>query len=366
MTTTINELNPTTAQRVHISIALLMFGAVAGTCLLLVGLVHIEPLKEWMRDFNWEQNRPRGILPIYCFNGHFADYDERFLHEELPSADFSRGGVYFLGASTMKWALKPWDLPAETRPLIHNYAFGGVRHSDQADFLRYLVEEQGFLEAGPEKTLVVFGTNYRIVHHGRLHPEEGPSTLFRQMFTRHGFYTMEPDGTIHRSPRNALTEDLLLEPSRMTGFMRGLVNIFYTSFKSRRLQDKKSYMDIWVTAMESNWNEMMDAELGYLKKAFKYMKERKANVAVVLFPMQSWDKQLPYQAAYVEKLTKICESEDVKIYDFTKLLDDEEFGDSDHLNPNGVEKFQQAIMGLSLEHLRSRGVLPATETSNKP
>jgi hypothetical protein len=266
----------------------------------------------------------------------------------------------------MKWALKPWDLPAETRPLIHNFAFGGTRHSDQADFLRYLVEQQDFLKAGPEKTLVVFGINYRLVHHGRLPPNDKPSDMIRSAYIRHGFYTMESDGTIHRTPRNALTENLVLEPARWTGFLREFANLIYTVFKAKRVHTPDFYNSNWAFALRSDWNEMMDAELAHLKKAFVYMKERKAKVAVVLFPMQTWDAKLPYQAAYVEKLRKICDAEGVEIHDFSKSMDDEDFGDSDHLNSNGIEKFQRALMGLCLDHLHSSGVLPSKDAPKGP
>jgi hypothetical protein len=301
------------ANRVHLKLALIMIGALAGTCLLLVGLVHSETVRVSMRDISWEQNRSRESLPIYCFTNHFTDYEEWFLHDKIPSADFSRGGVYFLGASTMKWALKPWDLPAETRPLIHNYAFGGVKHSDEVDFLRYLVEQQDLLKAGPEKTLIVFAQNYRIVHHGRLRPDEGPGEYFRELWTRHGFYDIDSRGTIRRTPGNPLVENWRLESAKMTGFLRELFNIFYAMKRPKRVQTPQIYNEEWSTAMESNWKEMIDSELGYLKVAIEYLKGRKARVAVMLFPVASWDSELPFQAYYHEKLKAICDPEGVPI-----------------------------------------------------
>ena len=366
MTNILDEKVAVGATRAHASLALVMLGVVSGTCLLLVGLVHSESVRVLIRDVSWEQNRSRESLPIYCFTHHYTDLEEWILHEEIPSADFSRGGVYFLGASSMKWALKPWDLPAELRPFIHNFAFGGLKHSDEGDFLRYLVEQKDFLKAGPEKTLVVFGQNYRLVHHGRLHSGEGPGDYFRQLWTRHGFYSVDPGGSIRRTPGNPLIEKLTLETAKMTGLSRELVNIFYTLLRSKRIQNPRFYNDEWTTAMEGNWKEMMESELGYLKDAIKYMKERNAKVVVMLFPTPSWDSELPYQAYYLAKLKAICDPEGVPIRDFTRSIQDQDFGDSDHLNPNGVEKFQPSLMRLCRDHLEAAGILPASGRSEDP
>jgi hypothetical protein len=346
--------------RVHTSLALMMLGSVVGTFLVIVGLVHSESVRIWMRDISWEQNRTRESLPIFCFTHHYTDLEEWFLHEEIPAFDFSRGGVYFLGASTMKWALKPWDLPDEIRPYVHNFGFGGIKNSDQGDFLRYLVEQKDFLKAGPEKTLVVFGQNYRIVHHGRLHAGDPPGTYFREQWTRHGFYTIDDAGTIRRTPGNPVTEQLSLEYSKMTGFLRELGNLFYSQVRRKRVQNPKFYNDEWTLAMESNWREMMASELDYLKNAIKYMKQRNVKVAVMLLPIASWDSELPFQEYYQEKLKAICDAESVPMYDYRKAMKDEEFGDSDHLNPNGVEKFQRMVTGFCIEHLKTAGLLPAS------
>ncbi len=360
-----DESKAAAAGQLHTSIALIMLGVVAGTCLLLAGMANSRTLQDWMRRICWEESKVKKQLPYYCFTGHFIDYEERFLHEEIPSIDYSHGGVYFFGASTMKWALKTWELPAEARPFIHNFAFGGSKHSDQADFLRFLVQEEGLLKAGAEKTLIVLGTNYRLIHHGRL-GGEGPGEYFREIWTRHGFYTVESDGTIHHSPLNAFARRLILERSKITGLLRELVNLAYTPLKSTRVHNWKSYNRGWTEALGPNWKEVMASELAALARTFDYLQQRNVKVAVVLFPMGSWDSELPFQPTYLKKLREICDSAGVKVHDFTKLVDDDDFGDSDHLNPIGIEKFQHAVLGICLDHLQSAGILPADDTSKSP
>jgi len=141
-------------------IAFLMFSIVGGTCLILAGMANSQPIRDWIRNAAWEQANWKKGIPLFCFNDHFLDSEDRLLHEELPSADFSRGGVYFLGASSVTWALKLWDLPLECRPLIRNFSMIGTNHADQYDLVRFLVEQKGLLEAGGEKTLMIFGVSY--------------------------------------------------------------------------------------------------------------------------------------------------------------------------------------------------------------
>ena len=118
-------------------------GTTVAVCLILVGLADSETVLRRIRTLTWEQNRTKKQIPLFAFNEHYVDYEERFIHQDLSSADYSRGGVYFFGASTMKWALKPWDIPPEIQPYIHNYAWGGSKHSDNYDLIRYLVEKEG-------------------------------------------------------------------------------------------------------------------------------------------------------------------------------------------------------------------------------
>jgi hypothetical protein len=350
--------------QLHTSIALVMLGVMGGTCLLLAGAANSQTFGEWFRQVSWEVYRSKKRIPVYCFTEHFNDYEERFIHQDIPSADYSRGGVYFLGASNMKWALKTWDLPPETRPLIHNFAFGGSKHSDQYDLIRFLVQEDGLLKAGAEKALIVFGICYHNTYQGRL-GGQGPSGYFTQIWSRHGFYTVEPDGTIHHDSRHsALMKRMIVERFKMAGLIREFVNMARVRFEGIRAPTPEVWNQEWIQVMRPNWKEVMDSELGALERAIKYLKQRNVKVVVVRFPLPSYDAELPFNPVYVRKLREICESADVKVYDFSKILDDDDFTDGAHINPTGMEKFRQAVTGICLDHLRSAGVLPADYESN--
>jgi len=350
--------NDRVSAQLHNSIGLVMLVVMGGACLLLAGVANSQTFQDWFRRVSWEVYRSKKRIPIYCFTDHFNDYEERFVHQDIFSADYSRGGVYFMGASNMKWALKTWDLPSETRPLIHNFAFGGSKHSDQYDLIRFLVQEDGLLKAGAEKTLVVFGLCYRNTYQGRL-AGQGPSDYFTQIWSRHGFYTVEPDGTIHHDSRhNTFMKRIILERFKMAGLLREIDNMTRVRFEGLRTPTPDVWNQEWIQVMRPNWKEVMDSELRALDGAIHYLKQRNVKVVVVRFPLPSYDAELPFNPVYVQKLRDICDDTDVKIYDFSKLLDDDDFTDGAHINPTGMEKFRHAVTGICLDHLRSAGILP--------
>ena len=44
--------------------------------------------------------------------------------EDIPDLDTSQGGVYFFGASNMKWSMCVPDLPPNEQMLVHNFGTG--------------------------------------------------------------------------------------------------------------------------------------------------------------------------------------------------------------------------------------------------
>ena len=49
---------------------------------------------------------------------------------------------------------------------------------------------------------------------------------------------------------------------------------------------------------------------------------------------------------YDQRLLKICNEAGVNVHDFTRLVPDDDFADSVHLTPSGIEKFQAAVMPI--------------------
>ena len=66
----------------------------------------------------------------------------------LPAVDYSRGGVYFLGSSNMKWGSQPWALSGDELIRVHNFGLGGSSQLGILELVKFLVDREGMLRAG--------------------------------------------------------------------------------------------------------------------------------------------------------------------------------------------------------------------------
>jgi hypothetical protein len=340
-----------------------MLGVVFGTCLVLDAMANSPELQDWIRAVSWRESKWKKLIPLFCTNDHFLDAEDRVLHEQIPSADFSHGGVYFVGASNITWGLKLWDQPATTRALINNLATEGSNHADHFDMIRFLVESEGLLAAGAEKTLIVIVADYHLTHEARV--GEKPRDLPRSNWTRRGFYTVHREGVIQRSRLSPVLKALIRERAKITGLLKELVNIAYVPLKRERVHDPRFYNDEWKRIMKPDWQERIRVDLDSFARSIDYLKRRGAKLTVVQMPRGSWEANVPFNQYYDELLVKICDAGGVKIHDFTRLVPDDDFADSVHLTPSGIEKFQAAVMPICIDHLRSTGVLLPNDQPGK-
>jgi hypothetical protein len=130
----------------------------------------------------------------------FANADERLLYQIIPSADYSRGGVYFTGASVLQRSLTLWDLPPDKRDEIHNYCMVGASHTKQAQFIRYLVEHENLLQAGGDKTCIITELAFASACHNPTAEYQFNDTLWRGFFVRYGLFTYDPAKGLARVP----------------------------------------------------------------------------------------------------------------------------------------------------------------------
>jgi hypothetical protein len=263
MATTADLSSPTDAGRVHAAVSLSMLGVVGGLCLALLGLAHSPGFEAWMRATRWEEARRTKnlVLPV----GHLADDADRVLNEEIPATDHRRGGVYIMGMSSVLWALRTSELPEEQRAWIHNDALVGTGHVGQGQLLRYLVEREGLLDAGPGKTLVIFGTAYQNVG---FDADEGSNMT--QALARRGFYIRKPDGSIERSAMGLPERTIAIERARLYGIAGGLKQLAQNLIRDRigrprsRVQDIREYNRARTSLMGPDWRAKVDKELAAL------------------------------------------------------------------------------------------------------
>jgi hypothetical protein len=344
--------------RIHSAVGLAILGIAGGICLVLLALAHSPGFEAGMRAIRWEEaKRTRNIvLPV----GHLSDDADRVLNEEIPATDHRHGGVYIMGTSSTQWALRMWELPEDQRRLIHNDALAGTGHVGQGLLLRYLVEREGLLDAGPDKTLVIFGTGYQNVGFG---VDDG-SNMSRSLALR-GFYVRGPGGSIERSEMGSLRRMVAIERARIYGIAEGLKRLAQNLIRDRigrsrsRTQDPREFNRSRTALMGPDWREKIDKELAALAASIDDMRARGARVLVLMMPQGSWEENVPFDRAYNEDLLKFCKARDLKVLDLRKLLDDDDFADSTHLTPTGMEKFERVVLPVCLDHLRSAGLLPA-------
>jgi hypothetical protein len=340
-----------------------MVCAIAVPCLTLDAMANESHIQAWIRSANWAQSISTKQIPFYCYNEHFIDPEDRLINGELPTADFSRGGVYVIGASNLTWGLRLWDLPAKTRSLINNFATKGSNPVNHLQMIRYLVEEKGLLRAGGSKTLVVFGVAHHMTHN--IPMPGNPGNGWNGLWTRRGFYQVEPDGSIHRTARNPLWERIIIERAKITGLVHELVNIAYTPFKPARVLKPSFFKREWTSVLGPRWQEKMEAGSTVFGETIDYLQQHGARILVVEMPEGSWEDDLPFRQTYKRLLSQVCEERRVEIVDLSKLVPDDDFADSVHLTTAGIEKFQAAVMGRFLDHLRSVGAIAPDPSSAK-
>jgi len=78
---------------------------------------------------------------------------------------------------------------------------------------------------------------------------------------------------------------------------------------------------------------------------------------VVFLPLGTWEDSLPFEPAYVRAKSEACNKKSVPIMDWSKLLDDDDFADSNHPNLYGVDKLQPRFLEIAIPFLRSSGAL---------
>lgn len=288
----------------------------------------------------------------YSYEHYFPDFEDRLVNEELPAADYSNGGVYLIGTSTLKWSTRFWELPENERSLIHNYGMGATDHGQQYQLVRHLVEHDKLLAAGGAKNMVIVGASYHSTGDGA----KDRYQFFPGVWQRRGFYTYDRVAGITPKPVSGLVRHVRLERIRITGCIR---SIAYTAARQLgyhnrvRVHDPEVYKRERREWIGPDWQQTMRVQLGEFEAMTDYLQARGVRVAVVILPLGTWEDDLPFERAYVEAMSEICRRKSLPIHDWSKVLDDDDFADSNHPNLSGVDKLHPRFLELARSFLRS-------------
>jgi hypothetical protein len=328
-----------------------LLAVVVLTCVAVGVAAHFTPV--FANRLASEIQRHREVDGMYRFNGGYIDGGDDVLVGQIPVADYSRGGVYFIGASETKMSIMPYLLPPAERALIHNFSLGDLRHSDVLHYVRMLVEEVGLLSAGGEKTTVFLGMSNMM---GR--PRDWnryDSHYVPELFERHGFYTFDEDGGIHKVAMSPVERFLRRERIYASRFLHTL-----TAIKSRvAIPVPEDHEKLMVYQMDDDWRDEMVRQAAYVGETIDYLRARGVRVIVLFPPIQSWQKQMPYQKHYRDVLQPVLNARQVDVVDFSHLLPDSEFGDSVHARYSGQIKLHEAYAKLARDALSGSGPPPA-------
>ncbi len=197
-------------------VSLVLLVVIGGTAVGVDWLAENQRLAD--RISSWDLKRFINNEELYMNRGNFLEFEDRLLVDEIPHADYSKGGVYFFGSSDLKWAMKTWELPPDERALIGNYGIGAISHSLEFQFVRYLVEERGLLGAGGEKTHIVLGASWSNALNW------SPDSYFGPIWRRHRLYTYSIKDGIHPAAMNRLEKFVRFKQARCSGFIGGNFN----------------------------------------------------------------------------------------------------------------------------------------------
>jgi hypothetical protein len=292
----------------------------------------------------------------YSYEHYFPDFEDRLVYEELPSANYSKGGVYLIGTSNLKWATRFWDLPQEQRSLIHNYGIGASDHLQQFQLIRHLVEHENVLAAGGDKNMVILGTSYHSTGDG----SHDPNRFFASIWRRHGLYEYQASTGIAPVATSSIWPAVEIERVRIAGCVK---SILYSAARQLgyharvRMHDTDAYNRERTEWIGGNWKETMRDQVSQFEAMTDYLQRRGVRLVVVFLPLGTWEDKLPFERAYIESMTEVCRKKSVPTMDWSKLLDDEDFADSNHPNLYGVDKMQPKFLEIAIPFLRSSGAL---------
>jgi hypothetical protein len=313
----------------------------------------------------WVDRKEKGFAEksrlTFTHDGYFIDDNDRLLYEEMPTADYSKGGVYLMGSSTIRASTMCWELPADQSCLIHNYGINASDYTCQFLFLRHLIEHADLLRAGGDKTLVIFGGSYH-----NLSRRYDPNGFFANLWQRHGVYRYSRETGIIPVAVNPIWRFQHFERNRIAGCLNQLEQIVSVEVrrKVRRNDELQKKLDLkaanqmWSERMGPDWKEKIDEGVEEFSRTVDYLHARDVHVCVVLLPVWTSEDNLPYERTYIAEMKAVCAAKQIPLRDWSRMLPDEDLLDPSHPNVFGAEKLQPAFLDIALPFLRSTRALP--------
>ncbi|KQW40248.1 hypothetical protein [Rhizobacter sp. Root404] len=303
---------------------------------------------------------------LYAYHPLSRDSGEYLLLRDMPRADLARAGVVYIGSSTLQHAVKTWDLPADARQRVHNFAIESANLREQYMWVQYLMDHRGLGRAGSGKTLVILGVSH-LDTRDKL-PGTRDSKFVDELFARYGLFDYEPSVGISPKPLFPLQRRFVEESARASGFLHQLPTDLFEELRARagrgsvpsRPQSDEDAMKLQRVLMggDAGWRGAIQHQTGFLEKTIRLLQSRGIEVQAVVLPMKAFNDRQPFAAAFSDAARSICDRLHVPLNDSSRALTDAEFADGTHLNYVGQTKFSPFMLAPALKHLGAVDMVP--------
>ena len=189
----------------------------------------------------------RGQRRGNLYRRQYLDNEDRAVLEELEALDVSHGGVYFFGGSNMMWATCAPDLPPAQRQLVHNFGVGGESSARYVrQYIEFLVNHKNLLQAGADKSLIVFGTCFLNIKP----PRDDTGNVFTNMWRRRGLYQYDFDTGIQPVPMSDVVREYTIRKGRYASLVQGCLERFERGMVPKALRRRRTSQNADVYAAD--------------------------------------------------------------------------------------------------------------------
>jgi len=286
---------------------------------------------------------------LFVNRGAYFDTGDKMLFHDLPRADYSKGGVYLFGSSAAMYCLDDYHFSSEQARIIHNYAVYGMNDKELNHFLRFLVDYNGLLSAGGDKTMVMIGLAYTDV----VEPPRLQSLYFPRYFTRAGVFRYDFENGVIPVPMTGIERFVRTEYARGRSFILRLTKI--PDDPPHRLTSFNAFRERATERLGADWQGVMDRQIPQLANTLDYLKSLNVHVVGVLLPEGTWHDGMPAHEEFLARVKPMFAQKDVPLLDYSHLLVDGDFTDDCHNAPSGTKKIQAALLRQAAEFLHRGG-----------
>lgn len=293
-----------------------------------------------------ETERVKAVDGVYFYSAGYVDDADFLMLGQIPHDDYSRGGVYFIGDSKMIVSLLPYLMTPEERRLIHNYSIGGLRHDEERDLFRMLVEECGLLRAGGKNTTIFIDVSYY-----RARPKTGAVRLSYYV-QRHGLYTYKPGEGMHVAPIPPIERFINFQRDYAQRFLEIVFHLRQSAVIGQAPENKTKASRV----LGDTWRAEMTKQVGELTALIDYLQSRGVHVVAIYPPSGSWDDEMPYAPTYYGLVGPILKARGVPIMDQGDTFTDSDFADAAHLKYSAAVREHEANLAAARRALADMGV----------